>query len=70
MNKFTKRAIGLLISLSVAISMCLGATAIFATNANNPSDTLTTYQTTSPQKAPVNGGNDKGDMFYFSKKII
>lgn len=65
MNKFTKRAIGLLVSLTVAISMCLGATAIFATNANNPSDTLTTYQTTSLQKAPVNGGNANSDMFYF-----
>lgn len=65
MNKFTKRAIGLLISLSVAISMCLGATAIFATNANNPGDKLTAYQTTSPQKAPVNGQNGNSDMFYF-----
>lgn len=65
MNKFTKRAIGLLVSLSVAISMCLGATAIFATNATNPSNKPTTYQKTSPQKAPVNGQNANSDMFYF-----
>ncbi len=65
MNKFTKRAIGLLVSLSVAISMCLGATAIFAANTTNPSDKLTTYQHTTPHKAPVNGQNGNSDMFYF-----